>query len=87
MNESVPVTAVVFLSQEKENGIRRLNAGEAFRRLYAGLTVYSWDREFMDRAVALAITLAEQVPCYALGCVPDETAVVCLERRLEEDGL
>ena len=87
VNESVPVSAVVFLSQEKENGIRRLKAGEAFRRLYAGLTVYSWDREFMDRAVAMAIALAEQVPCYALGCVPDETAVACLERRLEEDGL
>ena len=87
VNESVSVTAVVFLSKEKENGIRRLKTGEAFRRLYAGLTIYSWDREFVDRASALAIALAEQVPCYALGCVPDETAVACLERRLEEDGL
>ena len=87
VNDSVPVSAMVFLAQEPENRIRRLKAGEAFRRIYAGLTVYGWDREFMDRAVTLAAELAEKVPCYELGCVPDESAVAFLERRLKEDTL
>ena len=85
VNSSVPVTALVFLAQEPENRIRRLKPGEAFRRIYGGLTVNSWDREFMDRAVSLAAELASAVPCYELGCVPDESAVAFLERRLKED--
>lgn len=85
VNTSVPVNALVFLSQEPENRLRRLNTGEAFRRIYAGLTIYGWDREFMERAVSLAAELAAAVPCYELGCVPDESAVVCLEQRLKKD--
>ena len=85
INTSVPVNALVFLAQEPENRIRRLGTGEAFRRIYAGLTIHSWDREFMDRAVSLAAELAAAVPCYELGCVPDETAVAFLEQQLELD--
>lgn len=84
VNESVPVTALVFLAQEPSNRIRRLRAGEAFRRIYAGLTMYTWDREFMDRACSLAMELAERVPCWEFGCLPDETAVVFLEKWLKE---
>lgn len=85
VNESAPVSALVFLAQGKENRIRRLRAGEAFRRIYAGLTMYSWDREFVDRACTLAEELTAAVPCYELSCLPDVTAVECLEQRLKED--
>ena len=85
MNEAVPVSALVFLTQAKENRIRRLGGGEAFRRIYAGLTMYSWDRFFVERAVDLAMELAAKVPCYELACLPDQSAVECLERRLKED--
>lgn len=85
VNDSVPVSALVFLDQAKENRIRRLGGGEAFRRIYAGLTMYSWDREFVERAVDLAMDLASAVPCYELACLPDRSAVECLEQRLKED--
>ena len=85
VNESVPVTALVFLAQEPVNRIRRLKPGEAFRRIYAQLTMYSWDQAFVDRACDLAIALAGGVPSYEFGCVPDETAVAFLEHRLKED--
>lgn len=87
VNESVPVAALVFLAQGPENRLRRLKPGEAFRRIYAGLTMYSWDREFVDRACELAIALAESTPCYELSCLPDVTAVECLQRKLKEDGI
>lgn len=87
VNECVPVAAVVFLAQEPENRLRRLKAGESFRRIYSGLTMYSWDREFVERACDLASELAQGVPCYAFGCVPDASAVEFLERRLKEEGL
>ena len=82
VNASVPVRAVVFLAQEPENRIRRLKTAEAFRRIYGQLTMYSWDPFFVERACDLAQALAEQVPCWELGCVPDETAVALLEENL-----
>lgn len=82
VNDSVPVRAVVFLAQELENRIRRLKTAEAFRRIYGQLTMYSWDPFFVERACDLAQALAEQVPCWELGCVPDETAVALLEENL-----
>lgn len=85
VNESAPVCSVVFLGQGPDNRIRRLKVGEAFRRIYAGLTMYSWDREFVDRACSLAETLAGTVQCYELICVPEASAVDCLEQRLKED--
>ena len=85
VNDSAAVSALVFLSQAKENRIRRLGGGEAFRRIYAGLTMYSWDREFVERAVDLAMELASRVPCYELACLPEISALECLEDRLKED--
>ena len=82
VNDSVPVRAVVFLAQEPKNRIRRLKTAEAFRRIYGQLTMYSWDPFFVERACDLAQALAEQVPCWELGCVPDETAVALLEESL-----
>ena len=87
VNASVPVSALVFLAQEPENRIRRLKPSEAFRRIYAGLTMYTWDREFMNRAVELALELASTVPCLEFGCVPEKSAVEFLERQLKEVGL
>ncbi len=87
LNECVPVRAMVFLSQSRANTIRRLDTAEAFRKLYSGMTMYSWDGEFVTRACDLAEELTKTVPCYALSCLPDETAVECLERRLKEDKL
>ena len=84
VNESVPVAALVFLAQEPGNRIRRLGPGEAFRKIYAGLTMYTWDPEFMSRACDLAAELAAAVPCWEFGCVPERSAVEFLEQRLKE---
>ena len=87
VNEAVPVSALVFLAQEPGNRLRRLKPAEAFRKIFAGLTMYTWDREFMNRACDLALELASTVPCWEFGCVPDETAVEFLEGQLKEVGL
>lgn len=84
VNASVPVKALVFLAQEPSNRLRRLKTAEAFRRIYAGLTMYTWDPEFMNRACDLALELASSVRCWEFGCVPDETAVAFLEQQLKE---
>lgn len=87
VNESCPVRAVVMLRQAKECSLRRLDRKEAFRRIYAGLTLHSYDSEFMQAACDLAMEFMEAVPVFELSCTPDETAVICLERGLREEIL
>jgi len=85
INENCPVRAIVMLEQGPRCHIRRLNPSEAFREIWAGLTVHGWDRQFMERAVDLTLKLIGDVPVYRYICTPDASAVQYLEARLEED--
>ena len=80
VNDSVGVRCIVMLKQAGANTIRRLGPGEAFRKIFSGLTVYSWDRAYTEKACDLALQLVQQVPVYEFGCTPDISAVECLEK-------
>lgn len=85
INESCPVAAIVMLRQAPMCSIRRLDPAQAVRRIWSGLTVHTWDAEFVTRAFDLAMELAEQVPVYELSCTPDIRAVSCLEEALRKE--
>lgn len=85
INESCPVTAIVMLRQAKECGLRRLSLPEAFRAVWSGLTVCSWDRTFVETASALAMELIAEVPVFEFACTPDQQAVEYLEQGLRKE--
>lgn len=85
VNESCPVTAIVMLRQAKECSLRRLGAREAFRAIWSGLTVHSWDGKFVETACDLAMELISAVPVVELSCTPDEQAVDYLEQGLRKE--
>ena len=85
VNDCCNVAAIVMLRQEKECFLRRLGVAEAFREVWRGLPLYSWDRDFMERASSLTMDLVTEVPVYAFGCTPDEAAVRCLEQELRKE--
>ena len=85
VNESCPVRAILMLRQEKQCSLRRLGLAEAFRCIWSGLAVHSWDRSFVETASSLALELAAAVPVYEFGCTPDEAAVNFLERELGKE--
>lgn len=84
VNRSCSVRTVVLLQQAEENSIRRVNAAEAFRRIYAGLIVQPWDAAFVQRACDLTQTLVDELPVYELSCTPDARAVAVLKEKLEK---
>ena len=86
VNQSCPIAAVVMLRQAPQCSIQRLDLHQAFRSIYSGLSVYTWDPGFSAKALELAVDLAMQVPVYQLSCTPDEAAVQLLEQTLREDG-
>lgn len=84
VNDCCPVSAVVMLRQAPACRLRRLELTEGFRRIYAGLTMYSWNREFVSTAVDLAVALASEIPVFEFECTPERRAVDFLERELRE---
>ncbi len=85
VNESNPITAIVLLKQASQCSIRRLDLREGVRRIYAGLTVYSWDAAFSVASFDFAVELASELPVYELCCTPDEAAVEILEQTLQKE--
>lgn len=85
VNDSCPISAVVLLKQAPSCELRKLTYQEAFRRIWAGLTVRTWDPTFVEAASSLAIDLASGIPVYELCCTPDERAVECLEQGLRKE--
>ncbi len=81
-NVTLPLDTLVFLSHGKENGLRRLGAREAVSMLLSQMPVQSWRAEDIDAALHMATQLAAALPIYAYACLPDASAVTCLEQRL-----
>ena len=84
VNESCSVTAVVMLKQSPICRIRRMSKPEAFRAVYAGLTVNNWDSRFVEQICDLAGALIWNVPVYELSCTPDKHAVEILYSELQK---
>lgn len=86
VNESCGVSAIVMLKQAKECSLRRLGSGEAFRAVWSGLTMHSWDEGFVEKISDLALELIGTVPVFEFACTPDEAAVEYLQQELGKEG-
>ena len=81
-NIIAPLTCIVFLKQEKENNVSRIEGREAMRMLLGQIeppkrsSVEMWNK-MVDRILAL--------PIYSYGCNMEESAVTTLKTRLEMD--
>lgn len=81
-NRTLPLAAVVYLSHAKETTIRRLSGFGAFRALWEGCNVNTWEERDVALASETVRRIAQEVPVYHLACTPDETAVRALEEVL-----
>ena len=79
-NTSLPIKAIVMLSQGKDNRARRLSAMEAFPQLYSQITVNSWNRGLVQQSMDLIGGLISEVPVYHLSCTISQEAVDCLDK-------
>lgn len=82
INASVQIQAIVMLQQAGECVIRRLSIAEAFRKLFAQITVSVWEPECVEAACGLAEQLVTEIPVYELACTPDYHAVDLLKKTL-----
>lgn len=83
-NVTLPLTAIVYLSQAPETKLTRLTGVRAFRRIWEGCCVNIWNREDVAACTQTVMDILATVPVFHLACTPDESAVLALERALEE---
>lgn len=82
-NVKLPLAAIVSLSQAPENSITRLRGARAFRRVWEGCTVNTWDRSDVELATGTVSDVIGRVPVYHLACTPDSRAVELLKHSME----
>lgn len=82
---TLPIRAIVFLGQAKENSIRRLAQKEAAKLLLSQSPVPNWEAMSVGRAMDAAARIAGNVPVYFLSCLPDRSAVELLQETLKKE--
>ena len=86
-NKTLPLGAIVFLSQSPQNNIRKCRGTQALQNImqniYLDFIAPDEQRKFVD----LAIRIINEVPIYEFGCTPDEEAVITLEKTLKSEGV
>lgn len=83
-NRTLPLTAVVYLSQAPQTTVTRLSGFRAFRSIWEGVSVNGWEPEDVAKVTDGVKNLVESVPVYHLACTPDVSAVEALETALRE---
>ena len=79
-NESVPLKAVVRLSQAPYNKIARFAPLQSFASLMPACSCARWDRASMDNLHKTVEKVISKVGCWHLDCLPDhEAAGLCYE--------
>ena len=80
-NQTMPLAAVVSLSQASENSITRLSGVKAFRQIWEGCSVNLWNQSDIDKSTQAVVDTVSAVPVFHLACTPDERAVQTLEKE------
>ena len=83
----LPLAAVVLLSQAKENRVSRLTARAAVSAFLEGCAYDPTDSAQTAAVMDLAMAVYRDVPFYHLACLPDESAVACLESVLKQESV
>lgn len=67
VNIKVPLKAICFLEQAKENSIRKMSAVEALMQIF-NQTIRPAETEKMEKLIFLVDKLLKNIPVYKMGC-------------------
>jgi hypothetical protein len=84
-NVSLPLGAIVYLSQASESSVQKLTGFLAFRCIWEGCSVNVWNQEDVGSSTQAVLDTVQRVPILHLACTPDKTAVDVLLRALEKE--
>jgi hypothetical protein len=86
VNESVPLAAIIFLSQSKENRIEKPSRKDALTLLLQN--IYRTDQEsLMDKALSLCESLISKIPVYIFHATRDVSSAKYIHNHLTKEGI
>lgn len=86
LSRTLPITAIVYLSQAPQTTIRKLRGMEAFSRIWEGVSVNTWSKADVEGVSDAVQKTASEIPVYHLACTPDESAVAAVEDAIRKWG-
>ena len=81
-SEKAPLEKIFFLKHAKKNSVKRLNPLDAACRLIICSFPTFWDKQGMEFTLSFCSGIAETIPCYELGFVPDTSIVRFIKDKL-----
>lgn len=81
-NVTLPLAAIVRLSQAPSCDIQPLRGYQAFRQIWEGCSLNVWDQEDLTLGSQTVLDTIAEVPVYHLACTPAPEAVELLESVL-----
>ena len=81
-NQCVPLKAIVFVEQNRDNQVDRLSGSEAFSLIYLNNYLYPLNETVELTSYAIITGIAKEVPVYRLKCDISKRAVQTLCREL-----
>ncbi len=84
LNKSASPLAIVYLSQAKENSIKRMYGREAFMKIWEGCVVNLWNQNDVVRAMDNVNDIIAKIPIFHMACTKDGTSVGFLKKVLFE---
>jgi len=73
--ERAPLENIFFLKHAENNSIKRISPVETISRLVLCSFPTFWDKEGMAFTLKFCAELAQKIPCYELGFVPNESVL------------
>ncbi len=73
--EKASLEKIFFLKHARKNMLKKLNSLDAVSRLIVCSFPTLWDKKGMEFTLKFCAELAQRIPCYELGFVPDESVL------------
>ena len=82
LNKNLPLKAIVKLEKAKYNRTVKQESIFAFLNVYKSIYPIVYSKELTSKLMDLAELFCSKVSVYNFECLPDESAVICLEESL-----
>lgn len=83
VNKSAEIRGVVMLEQGTKCRIYKLGKAEAFRRLYEGMIINTWNSAYVKKIMELIEDFVMEVPVYHMICTKEQDSVIVLDSLLK----
>lgn len=82
VNTKVPLKAIIYLSQAKENSVKKVELSQYIRKIISETSINFWNDEFVNKMFDLISDMVINIPMVHLSCTKDERAVKIIEEKL-----